>query len=115
MRRALAAAAAGVVVALSSGMLSAYAAPGPTVSGGTISVSMSKGNTNPPLLSGHFHVDDPAATFTVRALMTWTGPDAAHHPTFNPQTVCPGAQCANDNNGNYTITGFALPNALYDG
>jgi|GEM_PF-6539156 len=114
MRRALAAAAAGVVVALSFGVAPAHAA-GPTVSGGTISVAMSKGNTNPPLLSGHFHVDDPASTVTVRALLTWTGPDPDHHPKFSPQAVCPGAACTSDNNGNTNFAGFALPAAAYNG
>jgi hypothetical protein len=115
MRRGLAAAAAaaGAAVALLVNAPSARAA-GPTLSG-NVSVSMSPENTNPPLLSGQFHTNDPAATVTVNATLKWTGPDTAHHPTFSPQSVCPGAQCTTDNAGNTTITNFKLPDATYNG
>jgi hypothetical protein len=115
MRRGLAAAVAGAVVALSFGAPVAWAAPGPNVTVATVAVAMSSGNANPPLLSGHFHVDDPAATVTVVVKMSWTGADPDHHPKFNQQNVCPGAQCMNDGQGNYDIAGFALPPALYNG
>jgi hypothetical protein len=117
MRRGLAAAAAGAAVALGLGVGTAGAAPpgNPVVSGGHLSVAMSKDNTNPPLLSGHFDVDDNNATVTVSAKMSWKGPDPAHHPTFNPQNVCPSAQCNTDGNGNVDFAGFPLPAAAYNG
>jgi hypothetical protein len=114
MRRGLAAAGAAAIVALSFGA-PAHAAPGPSVTAGSVAVAMSPGNANPPLLSGQFHVDDPAATVTVTAKMSWAGPDPDHHPKFNSQNVCPSAQCTSDGNGNYNIAGFALPSATYNG
>ena len=115
MRRGLAAAAAAGALLFAAPV--AHAAPPnpPVVTGGTISVSMSSGNTNPPLLSGHFHVDDSGAAVTVKATMAWTGPAPDQHPKFNPQDVCPGAKCANDGNGNIDFSGFGLPTATYNG
>jgi hypothetical protein len=76
---------------------------------------MSANNANPPLLSGHFHSDDSGAAITVKATMSWKGPDPAHHPTFSPQDVCPSAQCTTDGNGNADFAAFKLPDATYNG
>jgi hypothetical protein len=80
-----------------------------------VSVAMSAGNSNPPLLSGHFHVDDPNATVTVKAAMSWTGPNPDQHPKFPPLNVCPSPQCTTGSNGNVDFKGFPLQPATYNG
>jgi len=117
MRRGLAAVAAAAMVAIAACALPAWSAPPnkPVITAGTVSVAMSAGNTNPPLLSGHFQVDDQNAQLTAKDTMSWAGPDPDHHPKFDPQDVCPGTECKGDGNGGFDIAGFKMPPAAYNG
>ncbi|MBV8304284.1 MAG: hypothetical protein JOZ04_08750, partial [Acidimicrobiia bacterium] len=112
MRRGLGAAAAAAVVAFAIAMPSASATP--SYVNGSISVAMSAGPANPPLLSGDFQTDDPNTAISVTATMSWTGPDPTHHPKYSPQRVCPSAQCTTPS-GSAHIAGFPLPAATFNG
>ena len=112
MRRGLGAAAAAVVVALAA---TPRVSAAPSSVTGSISVAMSTGNANPPLLSGDFQTDDPNAAISVTVTMSWAGPDPTHHPAkSSPQRVCPGTQCTTTSSGVH-IDRFPLPAAAYNG
>src|SRR5207248_5865865 len=69
---------------------------------------------NPPLMQGHFSVDDNSAAVTVKAVVSWKGPGPAPQK-FPVQDVCPGAQCTADTNGNTDIKDFPLSAVDWNG